>query len=537
MTIMLIAAQTSLVILSMVCFKHCLEALRLHSANLLSAAAHDDCGGGGHCQIECIRNLSAQVAAYINELSSVMFNKENMRDRRWWLSTFYSLYIQSYVRHALMTIEKQLRFRSVDDVPAEDLTATQYLHLPAILFTAASAKYDPLLGGRLQYALTDNSVIPETSVPELHHSSARAVCEVDKWPDAGIRTPYQFLRRLLQIGSLDFFDSGLDVSGGSACGSPMALGAPFSRGRIMSPTALSPVSGSEDFLSPRPYRGHSKRDSMNSQYSGQPSTIFSSQNQSSDSLARTMSTDVTSLYESSLFARASFSGSVPDLDTEMRLDIGTVNPTALFSPSRSLLRQSFDRSIGEKSPKDGGSSVDLDAAFVCSCCPRTPRRFHTGEELASHESEKPHPCPQCKKRFKSPTEAERHINAIHLKSDSWSCKALENPILAFQSETFNGVVWDVCGFCGGGFARKGAGAGAGREGDETATRENQEEERHHTELVTHLEVVHKIGECDRNKKFYRADNFRQHLKNTHVAKPGKWLKALERVCRTTVDVS
>jgi hypothetical protein len=121
--------------------------------------------------VECIHNLRYQVKAYVDELSSVIFNKENMRDRRWWLSTFYSFYVQSYVRHALITIEKQLRFQSVEDVPAEDLTTTQYLHLPAVLFTAASAKYDPLLDGRLQYALTDNSVIPETSVPELHHSA------------------------------------------------------------------------------------------------------------------------------------------------------------------------------------------------------------------------------------------------------------------------------------------------------------------------------------------------------------------------------
>lgn len=136
-----------------------------------------------------------------------------------------------------------------------------------------------------------------------------------------------------------------------------------------------------------------------------------------------------------------------------------------------------------------------------------------------HEAEKPHPCTQCKKRFKSPTEAERHINAIHLKSDSWSCNALEDALVAFQSESFNGVVWDVCGFCGGGFARKDGGGFA--------------DDAHQAELVSHLESVHKIGECDRNKKFYRADNFRQHLKKTHVAKPGKWLKALEGVCRTT----
>lgn len=364
----------------MVCLRHSLEALRLYSANLLLPDAHEDCSGG-QCQLECVRNLGSRVAAYVDELSSVIFNKENMRDRRWWLSTFYSLYIQSYVRHALITIEKQLHFRSADDVPAEDLTATQYLHLPAVLFAAASAKYDPLLGGRLQYALTDNTVIPETSVPELHHSSARVACEVDKWPDAGIRTPYQFLRRQLQIGSLDFSDSGLDASRKPVSGSPLTPGvSPLARRKVASPSSQSPTSGSEFVLSPRPYSYHSKRDSINSQFSAPPSTIFS--NQSSDSLARTLSTDMTSVYEPSVLAGLSFSDSVTDLDGEMRLDIGMINPNSLFSANQSLLTQSFDQPMVKGTSKTRGDhGMCPSPAFICSCCPRAPRRFYTREEL------------------------------------------------------------------------------------------------------------------------------------------------------------
>jgi hypothetical protein len=139
---------------------------------------------------------------------------------------------------------------------------------------------------------------------------------------------------------------------------------------------------------------------------------------------------------------------------------------------------------------------------------------------SQHEAEKPHPCTQCKKRFKSPTEAERHLNAIHLNSDFWSCKALEDPLLAYHAQTYQGATWDVCGFCGGEFARKDGGAAPDRD-----------------ELVAHVESVHRIAECDHEKKFYRADNFRQHLKNTHVALPGKWLKALERACRSTTAVA
>ncbi|KAL2160967.1 hypothetical protein VTH06DRAFT_8679 [Thermothelomyces fergusii] len=516
--------QTSLVIMSMVCLRHCLEALRLHSAGLLSPGEHEDCGGG-QCQVECIHSLRTQLSAFVDELSAVIFNKENMRDRRWWLSTFYSLYIQSYVRHALIIIERQLRFPSCDDIPAEDLTATQYMHLPAVLFTAASAKYDPLLDGRLQYALTDNSVIPETSVPELHHASARAACEVDKWPEAGIRTPYQFLRRLLQIGSLDFFDFGLEAGGQR---SPLPLASPPSvRGRVGSPTTLSPSTFEDGFGFPSPSVGQGKRDSWSSRYSAQASTRFS--NLSSDSLARTMSTDVTSLYESSSFAGVSFSGSVADVNGDMAVDLATINPTALFPAHHDGSPQSLDRVMAEGAARNDGSAaaglgiVPVAAAFVCNCCPRAPRHFHTREELTkNHEAEKPHPCSQCKKRFKSPTEAERHLNAIHLKADFWSCRALEDPLRAYHAQSYQGTTWDVCGFCGGGFVRKDGGGGGGVPVVDRA------------ELVAHVESVHRVSDCDRNKKFYRADNFRQHLKNTHVALPGKWLKALENACRSTV---
>ncbi|KAK4224909.1 Fez family zinc finger protein 2 [Podospora fimiseda] len=489
--------QTSLVISSMACLRHCLEALRLHSAQLLSPGAHKDCGGS-QCQVECIQNLSLRLSAYVDELSSVIFNKENMRDRRWWLSTFYSLCIQSYVRHALIIIERQLRFTTSDDVAAEELTATQHLHLATVLFTAASAKYDPLLGGRLQYALTENSVIPETSVPELHHSSARVAFEVDKWAEAGIRTPYQFLRRLLQIGSLDFESEEVK--------SQMFRPSGHRKSASLSSFSVDSPPGQDGFLSPRSsHRGHLHRNSFDSRYSGHPSTVFS--NQSSDSLAFTFSTQRTSMsgYEPSLLTNGF---SLP----EVEMDLDTTEMAVVPEPSP---EQNLNLQV----------EPPITQTFICECCPRTPRHFKTKEELQEHEASKPHPCTQCKKRFKSPTEAERHINAIHLKSDSWSCKALSDPLLAFYSEIYHGTqVWDVCAYCGGGFIR------SEKSGSGPIQGILEEEKK---VLVGHLESVHKLGECDRDKMFYRADNFRQHLKNTHVAKPGKWLKSLEKVCRST----
>jgi hypothetical protein len=511
--------QTSLVMISMVCLRHCLEALRLHSAGLLVEEEHIDCKPG-LCQVQCIQDLSYYVEAYVTELSSVVFNKENMRDRRWWLSTFYSLCIQSYVRHALVAIEKQLRFGSTEDVSAEDLTGTQYLHLAAILFTAASAKYDPLLGGRLQYALTENSVIPETSVPELHHSSARAACEVDKWPEAGVKTSYQFLRRLLQIGSLDFEQEQNDlqpirtsISSGRltpetlrpATASRYSIGGNSSSGNLPGPNAIAApppeqeageeLSG-ENVSSPKKQAGNKKRWSAETGYSLWSATSVS--NASSLSLARTFQSDVTSIHE---VEEDMGEGLAPD-DTRLEPLQEVPQMSAPEAPS-------------------GSSSTGL--PVVCHCCPRAPQRFRTVEELAKHETEKPYPCARCKRRFKSPAEADRHTKAVHIKSHYWTCKAMDEPSAVFHQEVYEDGTYDICGFCGGGFLRNADGA--------------EGQERRVAELVSHLEKVHHFGECNREKEFYRVDNFRQHLKTTHVAKQGKWLKDLEAKCRTTTKGS
>lgn len=46
----------------------------------------------------------------------------------------------------------------------------------------------------------------------------------------------------------------------------------------------------------------------------------------------------------------------------------------------------------------------------------------------------------------------------------------------------------------------------------------------------HLNQVHKSGECNQAKKFFRADHFRQHLKHSHQGTSGKWTNQLEIAC-------
>jgi hypothetical protein len=46
----------------------------------------------------------------------------------------------------------------------------------------------------------------------------------------------------------------------------------------------------------------------------------------------------------------------------------------------------------------------------------------------------------------------------------------------------------------------------------------------------HLQEMHKFGECNHAKKFFRADHFRQHLKHSHAGTSGKWTNMLENAC-------
>lgn len=69
---------------------------------------------------------------------------------------------------------------------------------------------------------------------------------------------------------------------------------------------------------------------------------------------------------------------------------------------------------------------------------------------------------------------------------------------------------DVCGYCGEEFPNEPAPDWDAR--------------------MAHLTNVHKFGECNQSKKFFRADHFRQHLKHSHAGTSGKWTNMLENAC-------
>jgi hypothetical protein len=130
--------------------------------------------------------------------------------------------------------------------------------------------------------------------------------------------------------------------------------------------------------------------------------------------------------------------------------------------------------------------------------------------------EKQYFCRYCNKRFKNKNEAERHQNSLHLRRHSWSCAALASYEAAFHPsaspsyQTPSGASHDTCGYCG----------------IEFSNYPQPEWDRR----IDHLTNIHKFGECNQAKKFFRADHFRQHLKHSHAGSSGKWTNILENAC-------
>lgn len=170
-------------------------------------------------------------------------------------------------------------------------------------------------------------------------------------------------------------------------------------------------------------------------------------------------------------------------------------------------------SMSETLPASTNRIVGL---FICECCPKKPKKFDTLDKKRAHEMEKQYSCNFCHNRFKNKNEAERHQNSLHLRRHSWACAAISGCQAAFHLSTSNssqhptGPSSDACGYCGEEFPN------------------NPEPD---WDLrIAHLTNVHKFGECNQAKKFYRADHFRQHLKHSHAGTSGKWTNMLENAC-------
>ncbi|KAJ6255777.1 hypothetical protein Dda_8076 [Drechslerella dactyloides] len=172
-------------------------------------------------------------------------------------------------------------------------------------------------------------------------------------------------------------------------------------------------------------------------------------------------------------------------------------------------QQASEAAVGPKHH----SAPKLLGVLMCECCPKKPKKFDNQLDLKMHEMEKQYGCKYCTHRFKNKNEAERHQNSLHLRKHSWCCSAIAStPEAAFHPSPVKQHYVDICGYCGEEFANP-----------------PDWQARH-----DHLSEVHKFGECNQNKKFFRADHFRQHLKHTHAGTSGKWANVLENACKREV---
>lgn len=177
---------------SLICLRSSLEVLRLPAPGSIfpGQRAHDTCHSFTGCKIECISEFKNHLESYLQELSRVLFKKENVRSNDWWLSVFYSLCIQGLVRLALCKI-----VNNSEILDPERIFATQYLYLVVRLIIARSGSYDPLLKDWQSSVL--ESPKKDWRIVE-HFQNAQVAVNRPSWASQGIYNSGGFLRKLFE---------------------------------------------------------------------------------------------------------------------------------------------------------------------------------------------------------------------------------------------------------------------------------------------------------------------------------------------------
>ncbi|KAI1413169.1 hypothetical protein F5Y13DRAFT_198908 [Hypoxylon sp. FL1857] len=537
--------QSQAVPIAIKCFRNCIEILRLHDSGHLMPKLHDECVAN-KCQIQPFQELSSSVKSFTDELSKVIFRKENrLHEKRWWLSTFYSLWIQSLVRRTIRFIETQA---IVQLSPEIRHACSSYPLLALELFEAASASFDPLVSA---WSLDDEPPNMDLRLMKYYRLAQKALS--GQWA-SGAGSSIDFLRCLYQ-------DSGTSPNTHIREDLP-----PSSVSNL-----INDDSESHGHIKPRPpiFQTHKLTQAGNKfsvpvrtrsgakrragsplqdvgfiRRNGSSSSMLDSRDLRSRALsiaspASPMSPAYSFAYGTSSSTRWNGSG---DSLAEMSKLLGTsppnprdqydyLNPSKGHRPSLHYKssNESFlelPRTLNKRRPASSPANDGLRGLFLCECCPKKPKKFETMEELRAHEAEKQYQCSFCGKRFKSKNEAERHQNSLHVRRHAWSCSNILSIGYKnlFQESINQPGMADTCGYCGEDFPRNGGGTN------------RQATDKDWDDRLSHVRETHKFGECNSSKKFYRADHFRQHLKHSHAATLGRWMNALEGVCMIDLPI-
>ncbi|KAI9641952.1 hypothetical protein NHQ30_009821 [Ciborinia camelliae] len=183
--------SNQLIAYSLTCLRSCIEALHVNGSGCLGGS-HEACELST-CKVDCIRNIELQLEQYLDELSRVIFLKENMRSRIWWLSEFYSLCIQGVIRQALILLTSN---RQGEVSKTAQSGPIQYLHIAIRLFTVSSGKYDPLIQDwSSEFAFPSM----ENVAPSIEdYQNAQLATKQSEWRLKGIKKSETYLKKLFE---------------------------------------------------------------------------------------------------------------------------------------------------------------------------------------------------------------------------------------------------------------------------------------------------------------------------------------------------
>ncbi|KAF7532131.1 hypothetical protein G7054_g8253 [Neopestalotiopsis clavispora] len=500
---------TSLISKAIACLRHCMEALCIHDADLLTTRDHEQCDSGT-CRIDCFHSLNISIRTYTEELSQVFLGREkNREDKRWWLATFYSLCIQAHVRYAMMFIESELNSHTKSD--AKGLSTWDYLHQVVRIFSEDSSAYDPL---SISWDIWSPplSVCSDARLWKFHRQAREVLLNINGTEVSNVDS-YASLKQTFGIAPDE--NERVRKSPSALCTKRRRANSPPSESAGTVPLSSSNQGVSSPPCMSRPSPGLNK---------APRTTVHATQKllkideiislpppiRPIDSTRRSEG-----MMDAPHRSRNSSGASLVSIDAQSpsnlnSLPIQGISEKLAESPSPRLPRlQSY------------GQMESTKGYYACKCCTKS-KRFDTAEELRSHAAERPHECSECSIKFKNKSEADRHRNSRHIRSNVWSCALLCLEYgKAFHESVDNPGRADSCGFCGKEFSR------SGNDGSAFIPTQQDLDDR-----LRHLKEAHKFHECEsfvNSKEFYRADHFRQHLKQ-HAVERGRKVNYLESIC-------
>ncbi|TGO48131.1 hypothetical protein BCON_0250g00040 [Botryotinia convoluta] len=183
--------SNQLIAYSLTCLRTCVEALHINTLGGFEDS-HEACELST-CKVYCIRDLELQVEQYLDELSRVIFLKENMRNRFWWLSAFYSLCIQGVIRQALILLSSN---NHNEASIIEKMSSTQYLHIAIRLFSVSSGTHDPLIQDWSSQLAFPSAEVGAPSIED--YQNAQSAINQSQWKIKGIKKSGNYLKKLFE---------------------------------------------------------------------------------------------------------------------------------------------------------------------------------------------------------------------------------------------------------------------------------------------------------------------------------------------------